>query len=120
MNELGDQQALLSAPTRGCGIERALEVLDGKWTTLVLRELLQGPKRFGELRAALATVSPKTLTDRLRLLEREGVLTRTVHAEVPPRVVYALTPRGQSLDSVLSAMLEWGNLDAAAGRPPSH
>lgn len=95
-------------PARGCGIERTLQVLDGKWTTLIVRELLGGPKRFGEIRTALGTPSAKTLTDRLRSLETQGVLTRTVHAEVPPRVVYALTERGESLRTVLVAMLEWG------------
>jgi DNA-binding HxlR family transcriptional regulator len=105
-----------TAPTNGCGIERALDVLDGKWTTLVLRELLTGPKRFGELRSALGSPSPKTLTDRLRLLEHQRILTRTVYAEVPPRVVYELTERGQSLRSVLIAMLAWGDSDASSSR----
>ncbi|GGW68907.1 winged helix-turn-helix transcriptional regulator [Streptomyces xantholiticus] len=99
---------LIDAPARGCGIERTLQVLDGKWTTLIIRELLPGPKRFGELRTALGTPSAKTLTDRLRILERQNILTRTVHAEVPPRVVYQLTDQGQSLSSVLYAMLSWG------------
>src|SRR3712207_8802795 len=67
--------------TAGCPIERALLVLDGKWSTLIIRELLPGPKRFGELRAALAIGSPKTLTERLRILEHQGVLTRTVRSE---------------------------------------
>jgi DNA-binding HxlR family transcriptional regulator len=108
------RDALDTAPAWGCGVERTLDVLDGKWTTLVLRELLVGPKRFGELRTALGQPSPKTLTDRLRILEHQGMLTRTVHAEVPPRVVYELTERGQSLRSVLMAMLAWGDADAAA------
>jgi DNA-binding HxlR family transcriptional regulator len=98
-------------PTHGCPIERALLVLDGKWSTLIIRELLSGPKRFGELRAALGISSPKTLTERLRILEHQDVLTRTVYAEVPPRVVYALTDRGQSFRSVLEAMAAWGDAD---------
>ncbi|HYY12538.1 MAG TPA: helix-turn-helix domain-containing protein [Kineosporiaceae bacterium] len=106
------EQQLLARPATGCGIERALQVLDGKWTTLILRELLSGPKRFTELRSGLGGPSPKTLTDRLRVLEHQGVLTRTVHAEVPPRVVYELTERGRSLRSVLLAMLAWGEDDA--------
>jgi DNA-binding HxlR family transcriptional regulator len=97
--------------TAGCPIERALVVLDGKWSTLIIRELLGGPKRFGQLRTALAIGSPKTLTERLRILEYQGVLTRTVHAEVPPRVVYELTARGQSFRAVLNAMAEWGEAD---------
>jgi DNA-binding HxlR family transcriptional regulator len=103
--------ALDIRPTRGCPIERALLVLDGRWSTLIIRELLSGPKRFGELRAALAISSPKTLTERLRILEHQDVLTRTVHAEVPPRVVYALTERGESFRGVLEAMAAWGNAD---------
>lgn len=99
---------LLSAPHQGCGVERTLRVLDGKWTTLVVRELLNGPQRFGELRASLGNPSAKTLTDRLRALEHQGILTRTVHAEIPPRVVYELTDEGQSLQTVLHAMLRWG------------
>lgn len=92
----------------GCGVERTLRVLDGKWTTLIVRELLSGPKRFGEIRAALRSPSAKTLTDRLRALEHQGILTRTVFAEVPPRVVYELTEEGHSLGPILHAMLVWG------------
>ncbi|SFD56590.1 winged helix-turn-helix transcriptional regulator [Streptomyces aidingensis] len=92
----------------GCGVDRTLKVLDGKWATLIVRELLSGPKRFGELRSALGTPSAKTLTDRLRSLEHQQILTRTVYAEVPPRVVYALTEQGRSLSGILYAMLIWG------------
>ena len=99
----------------GCGVERTLEVLDGKWATLVVRELLNGPKRFGELRAGLGDPSAKTLTDRLRALEHQGILTRTVHAEVPPRVVYALTEQGRSLSNILHAMLVWGEANPEPG-----
>jgi DNA-binding HxlR family transcriptional regulator len=98
-------------PTAGCPVERALLVLDGKWSVLIIRELLSGPRRFSELRKALEMGSPKTLTERLRILEHQGVLTRTVYAEVPPRVVYELTERGQSFRSVLEAMAAWGDRD---------
>ena len=91
-----------------CGVERTLRVLDGKWTTLIVRELLSGPKRFGEIRSALRSPSAKTLTDRLRALEHQGILTSTVFAEVPPRVVYELTEQGHSLGPILHAMLVWG------------
>jgi DNA-binding HxlR family transcriptional regulator len=97
--------------TASCPIERALLVLDGKWSTLIIRDLLSGPKRFGELRSSLGIGSPKTLTERLRILEHQGVLTRTVYAEVPPRVVYELTERGRSFRSVLEAMAAWGDAD---------
>jgi DNA-binding HxlR family transcriptional regulator len=101
----------MERPTSGCPIERALLVLDGKWSVLIIRELLHGPRRFGELRAALEIGSPKTLTERLRILEHQGVLTRTIYAEVPPRVVYELTERGHSFRSVLEAMAAWGDRD---------
>lgn len=95
-------------PAGDCGVGRTLAVLDGKWTTLIVRELLSGPLRFTELRTQLGNPSAKTLTDRLRALEHHGILTRTIHAEIPPRVVYELTEQGLSLRTVLHAMLEWG------------
>ena len=91
-----------------CTVERALAVIDGRWTTLMLRDLLGGTRRFGELRANLGGISPKTLTDRLRGLEQHGVLTRTVYAEIPPRVEYTLTDKGRALGSVVEALAEWG------------
>lgn len=91
-----------------CTVERALDVIDGKWTTLILRDLLSGTRRFGELRASLNGVSPKTLTDRLRDLEQRGVLTRQVFPEIPPRVEYTLTEKGRALGSVVRALAEWG------------
>jgi DNA-binding HxlR family transcriptional regulator len=103
----------MARPTTGCPIEHALLVLDGRWSTLIIRDLLEGPKRFTELRDSLEMGSPKTLTERLRILEHQGILTRTVHAEVPPRVVYELTDRGQSFRSVLEAMAAWGDRDLA-------
>lgn len=98
-------------PYAGCPVERALMVLDGKWTTLIIRELLSGPKRFGELRKGLGIGSPKTLTERLRILEHQGVLTRTVYAEVPPKVVYELTEKGLRFRSVLEAMAAWAETE---------
>lgn len=97
--------------TAGCPIEHAPLVLDGKWSTLIIRQLLCGPKRFGELRDRLRIGRPKTLTERLGILEHQAVLTRTVHAEVPPRVVDELTERGHGFRSVLEAMAGWGDRD---------
>lgn len=91
-----------------CAVERALEVIDGKWTTLILRDLLGGTKRFGQLRAGLSGISPKTLTDRLRELEASGVLVRKLYPEVPPRVEYTLTDKGRALGSVVAALADWG------------
>ena len=85
---------------------------DLRRTALILRELTTGPKRFGELRTALGTPSATTVTDRLRTLEHQEILTRRVHAAVPPKVVYELTDRGRSLDPVISALLAWGEQDA--------
>ncbi|WP_395244904.1 winged helix-turn-helix transcriptional regulator [Agromyces sp. MMS24-K17] len=92
----------------GCPIERAVRVLDGKWTLLVLRELLEGTRRFGQLQSALPGVSPKTLTDRLRTMEAQGIVERTVYPEVPPRVEYRLTPYGETLRTVIDALRAWG------------
>lgn len=83
----------------------------------MVRELLNGPKRFGEIRAALPNPSAKTLTDRLRSLEHQGILTRTVYAEVPPRVVYTLTDQGHSLGGILHAMLLWGEANPSPATP---
>ena len=97
----------------GCPIERTAAVLTGKWTTLIVRDLLEGSRRFGELRASLSGISPKTLSDRLRSLEEQGILTRHYFAEMPPRVQYQLTKRGRSLEPILDAMRAWGAAHAA-------
>lgn len=105
-----DQDTLLRLPF--CPIERTLRVLDTKWTALLMRDLLGGTRRFSELRRSLEGISPKTLTGRLRTLEEQGIVHRTIHAEVPPRVEYTLTDYGQTLRPVLEAMAAWGIRDA--------
>ncbi|UQT54678.1 helix-turn-helix transcriptional regulator [Streptomyces durmitorensis] len=90
-----------------CGVARFLTLLNGPWATLIVRELLSGPLRFNQLREALPGISPHTLTSRLRQFERHGIVTRTTYAEIPPRVVYELTPLGQGLRDVLEAMGDW-------------
>lgn len=100
-----------------CGVERTMDVLGGRWTTLIVRELLGGKRRFSELRRALVRISPKTLTARLRDLEEQGVLTRTVYAEVPPRVDYTLTPRGEALGEIIAAMARWGSAGGPGTSP---
>jgi len=94
-------------PLPECGVARFLILLDGPWATLIVRELLHGPRRFNELIDVLPGISAHTLTRRLRRFEAAGILTRTAFAEIPPRVVYELTPVGQSLRTVLDAMNEW-------------
>lgn len=96
--------AVVSRPE--CGVERTMQVIGGKWTTLILRDLLGGRRRFSDLKRTLGRVSPKTLTE--RQLEAQGLVTRTVYAEVPPRVEYALTEQGQSLGEIIAAMARWG------------
>ena len=92
-----------------CGIARFLTLLDGPWATLIVRELLPGPRRFTQLREALPGISAHTLTHRLKGFERHGLVTRTAYAETPPRVVYELTPLGEGLRDVLEAMRKWGD-----------
>lgn len=90
-----------------CGVARFLTLLNGTWATLVVRELLQGPRRFTELREALPGISPHTLTSRLRQFEAYGIVIRTAYPEIPPRVEYRLTPLGEGLRDVLDAMATW-------------
>ena len=89
-------------------METTLSLIGDKWKVLILRDLLTGTKRFGELKKSVGNVSQKVLTAQLRAMEESGLLTRTVYAEVPPRVEYTLTKLGQSLSPILDAMLNWG------------
>lgn len=91
-----------------CPIRKTAEVIEGRWTTLVIRELLPGKKRFSEIQKALVGVSPKVLTARLRMLERRHLITRTVFPTVPPKTEYELTPLGRQLEAVLNAMADFG------------
>ena len=93
---------------KNCPVERTVNVIGGKWTLLILRDLFDGTKRFGELRASLTGISPKTLTEKLRILEQEGIVERKIYPEVPPRVEYSLTKHGQTLETIIEAMREWG------------
>jgi DNA-binding HxlR family transcriptional regulator len=92
-----------------------VRILDGKWTLLVLREFFErGTRRFGELRDALPGVSPKTLTERLRTMEQQGIVRREVFPVIPPHVEYSLTPLGRSLAPVIDALREWGSTSGVA------
>jgi DNA-binding HxlR family transcriptional regulator len=90
-------------------IERTANLIGGKWTLLILYDLLEGKKRFGELRTSLAGISPRTLTEKLRFLEREGIVERKIYPEVPPRVEYSLTQRGREMAPIFEAMRVWGS-----------
>ena len=91
-----------------CPVARAVAILDGRWTMLVLRDLLRGTRRFSELRSSLVGISPKTLTDRLRALEEQGLVERRYYTEIPPRVEYSLTAKGEDVRPVIDALAAWG------------
>ena len=91
-----------------CPVETTLMLIGDKWKVLILRDLMDGTKRFGELKKSIGTVSQKVLTAQLRDMEEKGLLTRKVYAEVPPRVEYTLTETGYSLKPILDAMVVWG------------
>ena len=92
-----------------CPVETTLTLISDKWKVLIIRDLLPGTKRFGELKKSIGSVSQKVLTSQLRQMEESGLLTRTVYPEVPPRVEYTLTELGQSLRPVLDVLWNWGN-----------
>lgn len=91
-----------------CPVETTLALIGDKWKVLILRDLLPGTKRFGELKKSIGTVSQKVLTTQLRQMEESGLLIRTVYPEVPPHVEYSLTELGYSLKPVLDALWDWG------------
>ncbi|MGI6011150.1 MAG: winged helix-turn-helix transcriptional regulator [Ruminococcus sp.] len=91
-----------------CPVETTLMLIGDKWKVLILRDLMPGTKRFGELKKSIGNVSQKVLTAQLRDMEENGLIKRTVYAEVPPRVEYSLTELGRSLNPVLDAMRNWG------------
>lgn len=91
-----------------CPVETTLMVIGDKWKVLILRDLMNGTLRFGELKKSIGHVSQKVLTAQLRDMEAKGLVTRTVYAEVPPRVEYTLTETGYSLKPVLDALWAWG------------
>ncbi len=91
-----------------CPVETTLMLISDRWKVLIIRDLLEGTRRFGELKKSLGSISQKVLTANLRSMEDAGLLTRKVYAEVPPRVEYTLTETGYSLKPVLDAMVAWG------------
>lgn len=103
---MSEQKSIKELPD--CPVETTLTLIGDKWKVLILRDLLTGTKRFGELKKSVGNVSQKVLTAQLRTMEESGLLTRTVYAEVPPRVEYSLTELGRSLQPILNAMQIWG------------
>ena len=92
-----------------CPVETTLMLISNRWNVLILRDLMEGTKRFGELKKSLGNISQKVLTANLRAMEENGLLIRTVYAQVPPKVEYTLTDTGYSLKPVLDAMVQWGD-----------
>ena len=103
---MSEQKAAKTLPA--CPVETTLTLIGDKWKVLILRDLLPGTKRFGELKKSIGHVSQKVLTAQLRDMEESGLLTRKVYAEVPPRVEYTLTELGYSLKPVLDSLWSWG------------
>ncbi|WP_368234410.1 winged helix-turn-helix transcriptional regulator [Anaerotruncus rubiinfantis] len=91
-----------------CPVETTLMLISDRWKVLIIRDLLDGTKRFGELKKSIGHITQKVLTANLRDMEASGLLTRKVYAEVPPRVEYTLTETGYSLKPTLDAMVAWG------------
>ena len=91
-----------------CPVETTLMLIGDKWKVLILRDLMPGTRRFGELKKSIGSVSQKVLTAQLRDMEAKGLVSRKVYAEVPPRVEYSMTDLGKSLKPILNAMWAWG------------
>lgn len=91
-----------------CPVATTVQIIGSKWKLLIMRNLLQRPWRFNELRKDLEGISQKVLTDSLRSMEEDGIITRTVYPEVPPRVEYALSDLGESMRPIINAMEKWG------------
>lgn len=92
-----------------CPVELTLGLIGDKWKILIIRDLLTGTKRFGELKKSLNNITQKVLTNNLRQLESSGLINRKVYAEVPPKVEYSLSDTGLSLKPILDSMVDWGN-----------
>ena len=91
-----------------CPVATTVQLIGNKWKLLIMRNLLAGPNRFGQLRKTIPGISQKVLTDNLRSMEEDGIVIRTVYAEVPPRVEYKLSALGDTMRPIISAMETWG------------
>ena len=105
----------MPAADADCPVRDAVGVLGSKWSLLIVRDLLEGPRRFNELLAGIEGISAKVLADRVRELEAASVLRRTVHTDMPVRVVYELTSLGQDVGPVVDALAAWGQQLGSAG-----
>lgn len=98
----------MERPLPHCPVETTLMMISDRWKVLIIRDLMGGTRRFGELKKSIGNISQKVLTANLRSMEADGLLTRKVYPEVPPRVEYTLTDLGRSLRPVMDAMADWG------------
>ena len=103
-----------------CAVAATAEIVGAKWTALLVHDLSEGPRRFSELERSCQGISPRTLAERLRALEAEGILERQSYPETPPRVEYSLTAKGQSLLPIIDAMREFGHEWLPCGRTHPH
>src|SRR5262249_1344443 len=103
-----------------CPVAKSLDLIGERWTLLIVRDLLRGPARFQELRAQLSGIPPKLLADRLRRMERQGLLARELYSKRPPRASYALTERGRELGGVVGALAIWGRPFVSSRSGPRH
>lgn len=107
-NVLESERMMKHYELPACPVEVSLTLMGDRWKTLIVRDLLTGTKRFGELKKSLTGISQKVLTQHLRIMEGNGLVDRKVYAEVPPRVEYSLTEKGLSLKQILDVMWRWG------------
>ena len=91
-----------------CGIEKTIKIIGDKWTVLIIRDLFDGKKRFGELETSLSCISPKTLSLRLKDLEKNGIVKKKIYKEIPLHVEYSLTEKGKSLKNIINDLRLWG------------
>ncbi len=117
METINARSFMSSRSLPACPVETTLLLISNKWKVLILRDLMDGRKRFSELKASVSGISQKVLTANLRALEADALLTRQAYAEVPPRVEYELTPLGLSLAPVLDSLDRWGSRYQQAQQP---
>jgi DNA-binding HxlR family transcriptional regulator len=101
-----------------CSVAACAEIIGAKWTALLVHDLSEGPRRFSELEHSCAGISPRTLSERLRALEQEGIVVRRSYPESPPRVEYELTPKGAGLLPIIEEMRRFGRDWLGDGEPP--
>lgn len=93
---------------KNCGVANTIRIIGSKWTLLIIHRLCEKTLRFGELQRALPGISPKTLSERLKELEKDGIINKKIFAEIPLHVEYSLTQKGKSLRTIIDQMRTWG------------